>query len=98
MKRILLRQISDIYILSVLLHELLLVMAVSPMHIHVHHIAHEIKIPARVLKRLASVHLEPENSGDICAGDFHTVFSNIFCRYPTFNIWLTQDGHWFFEF
>lgn len=97
MKRVLLRQISDIYILSALLNELLSVMAASPMKIHVSRISFEIKIPARVLKSLASLHLEPENTGDICAGDFHTLIANILCRYPTIQIWQMNDDTWFVE-
>ena len=97
MKRILLRQISDIYILSVLLDELLTAMAASPMNIHISRIVFEIKIPARVLKTLSSLHLEPENTGDICAGDFKTLIANILCRYPTIHIWQMNDGTWFFE-
>lgn len=97
MKRILLRQISDIYMLSALLNELLSVMAASPMNIHISRIAFEIKIPARVLKSLASLHLEPENAGDIYAGDFHTLMTNILCRYPTIQIWQMNDGTWFIE-
>lgn len=98
MKRILLRQISDIYVLSALLNELLSAIAASPMNIHISRIAFEIKIPARVLKTLSSLHLEPENTGDICAGDLKTLIANILCRYPTIQIWQLNDGTWFIEF
>lgn len=89
--------LSDTHVLSALLDDLLFAMATSPLHTDIGLIAFETKIPARVLKCLASLHLEPENSADINAGDFHTVFSNILCRYPTIRIWLTDDGRWFFE-
>lgn len=98
MKRILLRQISDICILSALLNEILSTMAASPMNIHISRIAFEIKMPAPVLKTLSSLHLEPGSTGDICAGDFYTSIANILCRYPTIRIWQMNDGTWFIEF
>ena len=91
------RRISDKFALSRLLEQYLAVLAEPPLSVDLRKLSYEVQISEEIILRLAALHRRPEDAANLCAQDFHVVFSNIMIRFTALKIWRMEDGELFFE-
>ena len=97
MTRIYPRRFYNTLYLSRLLDLYLAHLATSPLQVHLRGLSYDTQIPESIFRRLMDLHRQPEDAPNLKAEDFHVLFSNVMCRYPTVKIWETEAGDIFFE-
>ncbi|HNE29401.1 MAG TPA: hypothetical protein PKL15_15405 [Saprospiraceae bacterium] len=95
-KRVYPRQIRDKLRLSLLLDQLLCLLADSPLQVSLRALSYDTHIPAGVFERLSTLRHDPADAPNIELEDFYIVFSNVLFRYPTVKIFRQADGELFF--